>query len=91
MAIGLLPKNLFCYFFYRKYSLHTVHAFLPIAEKSRMAESGAVLAEDLFAASLAADSDRWLAFHIDPTQPTQQLGQDLLHWLDQNKPSVVTR
>ena len=56
-----------------------------------MAESGAVLAEDLFAASLAADSDRWLAFHIDPTQPTQQLGQDLLHWLDQNKPSVVTR
>jgi len=56
-----------------------------------MAESGAVLAEDLFAASLAADSDRWLAFHIDPNQPTQQLGQDLLHWLDQNKPSVVTR
>ena len=58
---------------------------------SRMAESGAVLAEDLFAASLAADSDRWLAFHIDPNQPTQQLGQDLLQWLDQNKPSVVTR
>ena len=45
-------------------------------------------AEDLFAESVAADNDQWLAFQIEKIPASQQMEQ-LKMWLASNKPSQV--
>ena len=47
-----------------------------------------VNAEDLFAESVAADNDQWLAFQIEKIPASQQMEQ-LKMWLASNKPSQV--
>ena len=52
---------------------------------------GRVVAEELFAASVAADDDRWLHFQVNPDIPAGEQLDSLKVWLVSNKPSTVTR
>ena len=50
-----------------------------------------VYAEDLFAASMAADDDQWLQFQVEEAVPAKQQLDQLKMWLVANRPSTVTR
>ena len=50
-----------------------------------------VVADDLFAASIAADDDEWLQFQVDNDVPAKQQLDQLKMWLMSNSPSRVTR
>jgi len=50
-----------------------------------------VAADDLFAASIAADDDEWLQFQVDNNVPAKQQLDQLKMWLMSNSPSTVTR
>jgi len=50
-----------------------------------------VFAEDLFAASVAADDDQWLQFQVEEAVPAKQQLDQLKMWLMANSPSTVTR
>jgi len=54
-------------------------------------DEGTKVADDLFAASIAADEDKWLQFQVEDGVPVRhQLGK-LKRWLGENRPSNVTR
>ena len=48
-------------------------------------------AEELFAASVAADADQWLQFQLQSGVPAREQLQQLKTWLMTNKPSAITR
>jgi len=50
-----------------------------------------VVADDLFAASIAADDDEWLQFQVDGSVPARQQLDQLKMWLMSNSPSTVRR
>ena len=50
-----------------------------------------VVADDLFAASIAADDDEWLQFQVEDNVPAKQQLDQLKMWLMSNSPSKVTR
>ena len=50
-----------------------------------------VRAEELFQASLAADNDSWLQFQIEPSVAAREQSHQLEKWLEQHRPSLVTR
>ena len=50
-----------------------------------------VVADDLFAASIAADDDEWLQFQVDCSVPARQQLDELKMWLMSNSPSTVRR
>jgi len=50
-----------------------------------------VFAEDLFAASVAADDDQWLQFQVEDNVPAKQQLDELKMWLMANSPSIVSR
>jgi len=50
-----------------------------------------VFAEDLFAASVAADDDRWLQFQVDESVPAKEQLDQLKLWLVTNSPSTILR
>jgi len=50
-----------------------------------------VVADDLFAASIAADDDEWLQFQVDGSVPARQQLDELNMWLMSNSPSTVRR
>jgi len=52
---------------------------------------GRVVAEDLFAASVAADDDQWLQFQVDTDIPASEQMDSLKLWLVAHRPSTVTR
>ena len=54
-------------------------------------DEGTKLADDLFAASIAADDDTWLQFQVEEGVPVRhQLGK-LKTWLNENRPSTIMR
>ena len=50
-----------------------------------------VFAEDLFAASVAADDDRWLQFQVDESVPAKEQLDQLKLWLVTNSPSAILK
>jgi len=50
-----------------------------------------IFAEDLFAASVAADDDRWLQFQVDESVPAKEQLDQLKLWLVTNSPSLISR
>jgi len=52
---------------------------------------GRVVAEDLFAASVAADDDHWLQFQVNADVPASDQMDSLKLWLVSNKPSTIAR
>jgi len=52
---------------------------------------GRVVAEDLFAASVAADDDHWLQFQVNADVPASDQLDSLKLWLVSNKPSTIAR
>jgi len=52
---------------------------------------GRVDAEQLFAASVAADDDRWLQFQVEADIPAREQMDGLKVWLVANRPSTIAR
>eukprot|EP00092_Neocalanus_flemingeri_P033492 GFUD01036410.1.p1 GENE.GFUD01036410.1~~GFUD01036410.1.p1 ORF type:complete len:650 (+),score=234.44 GFUD01036410.1:47-1996(+) len=50
-----------------------------------------VVAEKLFAASVAADDDQWLQFQVEADVPARQQLDQLKLWLVSNRPSTIAR
>jgi len=50
-----------------------------------------VVAEELFAASVAADDDQWLQFQVEAAVPARQQLDQLKLWLVANRPSTIAR
>jgi len=63
---------------------------LPV-QPPTVAPRGRVVAEDLFAASVAADDDKWLQFQVDADIPASEQMDSLKLWLVAHRPSTVTR
>ena len=50
-----------------------------------------VVAEELFAASVAADDDQWLQFQVEADVPAREQIDSLKLWLVANRPSTIAR
>jgi len=64
----------------------TAHAVVPVTVPRTR-----VVAEKLFAASVAADDDQWLQFQVEAAVPARQQLDQLKLWLVANRPSTISR